>query len=190
MGRPSMRMIFTRNQGSGIRYQGWARLEETGNRKQGTGNREQESGIRNGQGARRKDLGVRKGLRRQVSERPQPCSSSAGALRTLVFGAFQRANQSVDHAADFLCVADQRFGLMFGEQFDSLPDQHLRFQFCPGGVCRPQMLDVVRCRVPAVSFGNVGRDRHGRLPDLIPKHRLLGLRESLRRSITTHSEVH
>ena len=79
---------------------------------------------------------------------------------------------------------------MFGEQFDSSPDLHLRLEFGTGRVCSPEVLYVVSRRMPAMPFSDVGRYRHRGFPDLVPKDRLLGARERLRRSIATHSKVH
>src|SRR5687768_16338365 len=79
---------------------------------------------------------------------------------------------------------------MFGEQLNSSPDFHLCLELCAGRVCSPEMLNVVRCRMPAMAFCDVGRHRHGRFPDVVPKDRLLGFRECLCRPIAAHGEVH
>ena len=41
---------------------------------------------------------------------------------------------------------------MFGEQLNSSPDFHLCLELCAGRVCSPEMLNVVRCRMPAMAF--------------------------------------
>jgi hypothetical protein len=57
-----------RNQGSGIRDQGWAREEESGIRNQESGIRNQESGLGKGTGIRNQDSEMQETQRLHLSE--------------------------------------------------------------------------------------------------------------------------
>ena len=94
------------------------------------------------------------------------------------------------HPSNFLCIGDQCCRIRLTNKFHPPSNNQLGLQLRTRGVCSPQVLDVRGRRVSRESFGDVRRNRQGRLARLIPEGRLLVSGKSSGQSVTSHREVH
>jgi hypothetical protein len=84
--------------------------------------------------------------------------------------ALQRANQAVQHAADFLRVADQDVRFGGAHDLDAPGEFHLRLQFIARTVRKTKMVNVLGRVVASEAFGDIRRNGYAGLADFVSKN--------------------